>query len=415
MKILQVHNHYQYPGGEDVVSEQERRMLEQSGHEVVVYRRSNLEINRLSWSGRAILPKQMIWSGDTQGEIAHLLSKEAPNLVHVHNTFFMISPSVYGACRDRGIPVVQTLHNYRLLCPASTFYREGNICEECMEHGLGRSIRHACYRESRALTASVSLMLAAHRLSGTWNELVDCYIALTEFSRDKFIAGGLPAKKIFVKPNFVSPDPGERQQAGAYALFVGRLSPEKGVSTLLKAWERLSGGPDLHIVGEGPEQERLAAQASKSGLSGVTFRGQLTREGTIAAVRSARFLVVPSEWYEGFPMCIAEAMACGIPVVCSRLGGMAEVVDNFRTGLHFTAADPADLAAKVDWAWSHTNEMRAMGRNGRAEYEAKYSSERNYTMLMDIYRRALAAYGRAVPIQQVSSSLTADKCQPIPS
>jgi glycosyltransferase involved in cell wall biosynthesis len=389
MKILQVHNHYQYPGGEDVVFEQERRMLEQAGHEVVVYRRSNLEINRLSWFKRAILPKQIIWSRDTEGEIARLLSKETPDLVHVHNTFLMISPSVYGACRDRGIPVVQTLHNYRLLCPAASFFREGNICEECVEHGLGRGIWHGCYRESRPQTASVSLMLAVHRLSGTWNELVDCYIALTEFSRDKFIAGGLPANKIFVKPNFVNPDPGERQQAGNYALFVGRLSPEKGVSTLLKSWERLSGGPTLHIVGEGPEQERLAAQASKSGLSGVTFRGRLSREETIAAVRSSRFLVVPSEWYEGFPMCIAEAMACGTPVVCSRLGGMAEVVDELRTGLHFTPGDPADLAAKVDWAWSHPKEMEAMGRSGRAEYEAKYTAERNYPMLMDIYQHAI--------------------------
>jgi glycosyltransferase involved in cell wall biosynthesis len=394
MKILQVHNHYQYPGGEDVVSEQERRMLERAGHEVVVYRRSNLEINRLSWFGRAILPKQIIWSGDTESEIARLLSKEAPDLVHVHNTFLMISPSVYGACRDRGIPVVQTLHNYRLLWPAASFFREGNICEECVEHGLQRGIWHACYRESRPQTASVSLMLAVHRLSGTWNELVDCYVALTEFSRNKFIAGGLPANKIFVKPNFVSPDPGERQQVGEYALFIGRLSPEKGVSTLLQSWKQLSGGQVLHIVGDGPERERLEAQASKSGLSGVTFRGRFSRDETIAAVRSARFLVMPSEWYEGFPMCIAEALACGTPVVCSRLGAMAEVVADHRTGLHFTPGDPDDLAAKVEWAWSHPKQMEAMGRSARAEYEVKYTPERNYPILMDIYQRAIDSYRR---------------------
>src|SRR6202521_454819 len=305
MKILLVHNTYQQPGGEDVVFDQERQLLESAGHQVVTYCRSNWEIAGYSALKRLELVKHMVWATDTRREIASLIRQEKPDLMHVHNTFLMVSPSVYAACRLASIPVVQTLHNYRLLCPAAMFFRDGGVCEECLEHGLWRGVLHGCYRDSRAATSAVALMLTVHRWLATWSESVDCFIALSEFSRRKFIEGGIPAEKIAVKPNFVYADPGCRAQIGEYALFVGRLSPEKRVVTLLAAWQRLQVHIPLRIVGGGLERARLEAQAAQIGPVDIRFLGQLRREEVMSVLKGARFLVFPSEWYENFPMSIA--------------------------------------------------------------------------------------------------------------
>jgi glycosyltransferase involved in cell wall biosynthesis len=284
---------------------------------------------------------------------------------------------------------VQTLHNYRLLCPGATFFRSGKVCEECVSHSLLRSVQHGCYHGSRVTTAILASMLAAHRVRGTYNREVACFIALTEFSRAKFAEGGLPAEKIFVKPNFVHPDPNARNGAGEYALFVGRLSPEKRVSTVLAAWKRLQIPIPIHVLGGGPDREPLEAQAAKDNLSNVVFRGQVPRDQTLAAINNARFLVFSSEWYENFPVTIAEAFACSTPVIASRMGAMQEIVTEGRTGILFNPGDADDLARKVEWAWTHPTEMQALGRGARQEYEARYTAEKNYPMLMDIYNRAL--------------------------
>lgn len=399
MKILLVHNTYQQPGGEDVVFDQERQLLERAGHHVVTYHRGNSEIEEASALSRLGLAKHTIWATDTRQQVAKLIHQEKPRLVHVHNTFMMVSPSVYAACRHAGVPVVQTLHNYRLACPAATFYRNGGVCEECLQHSLWRGVYHGCYRDSRPATATVALMLSWHRSAGTWNDLVDCYIALSGFSRDKFVAAGIPADKVVIKPNFVDPDPGTREMVSKYAVFTGRLSKEKGLHTLLHAWVRLSVHTSLQIIGDGPERENLQAYVRQRGLSGITFRGRLSRDETIAAVKNACVLVFPSECYENFPMSIAEAFACGVPVISSRLGTMEEIVTNGRTGLHFTPGNSEDLAAKVEWAWTHPREIEEMGRQARAEYKAKYTAQRNYEMLMEIYANAIAARGQEVPAE----------------
>jgi len=372
MKILLVHNSYQQHGGEDTVVEQERQLLERAGHGVAVYQRSNHEIQDCSAVGRLQLPGRAVWATDSRREIVQLISQHQPEVVHVHNTFVVVSPSIYSACQEAQIPVVQTLHNYRLLCPAATFFRDGHVCEECVDHSLWRGIRYGCYRDSRLQTATVALMLAIHRHRGTWTQDVNCYIALTEFVRRKFVEGGLPEDKIFVKPNFVHPDPGaDREDHGraGYALFVGRLSPEKGVHTLLAAWQRLHSRIPLLIIGDGPQRAELEAEAQHLGLSGVQFRGFLPRAETLSVIKAARFLLVPSGWYETFGLTIVEAFACATPVICSRLGVMPEIVEEGRTGLHFTPGDPDDLAAKAEWAWSRPERMRAMGKEARTEYK----------------------------------------------
>ena len=397
MKILLVHNTYQQPGGEDVVFEQERRLLEQMGHTVVTYCRSNHEIEELSTIGRATLVMRTVWAGDTHQDFGALLVRENPDIVHVHNTFVMISPSIYSACREHGVPVVQTLHNFRLLCPGAQFFRDGKICEDCVEHSLWRSVWHGCYRDSRPATASVALMLAWHRRSGTWDELIDRYIALTEFARNKFIASGLPADKIVVKPNFVAPDPGAKQSPGAYAVFVGRISKEKGLHALLDAWDRLPKNCALQIIGDGPQRQELEQEAQRRGLSSIQFRGRLSHAETLAAIKGSFLLVMPSQWYEGFPMTIAESFACGTPVICSKLGAMEEIVNDTRTGLHFAPANAEDLAQKLAWAFAHPSEMAAMGRAARGEYEARYTPQRAYRQLLDIYEQTVAGYARVQP------------------
>jgi glycosyltransferase involved in cell wall biosynthesis len=391
MKILLAHNSYQQPGGEDVVFEQECQLLEREGHAVIAYRRSNWEISAYSGLKQLELVRKAVWATDTQQQFARLLDREKPDLVHVHNTFVMVSPSVFSACREAEVPVVQTLHNYRLSCPAATFFRDGHVCEECVEHGLWRGVAHGCYRNSRGATAAVALMLAVHRHRQTWTRNVDCYIALSRFAKSKFLQAGLPADKIFVKPNFVHPDPGVRTDAEAdYVLFAGRLSPEKRVSTMLDAWSHLGTARiPLVILGGGPQLNQLEKEAHRRNLDNVTFRGHVSRDQTLAAMHGARFLVFPSEWYENFPVTIAESFACGIPVICSRIGSMEEIVHDNSTGFHFSVGDGKDLAEKVEWAWNHPERMRSMGEEARHEYETKYTGEKNYPMLMEIYQHAL--------------------------
>lgn len=389
LKVLLVHNSYQQPGGEDVVFEQERRLLERWGHRVITYTRSNHELGNLSILERLAAFGNIVSASDSKREIARILRMERPDLVHVHNTFMMISPSIYEACGDARIPVVQTLHNYRLFCPAMFCYRDGHICEECREHSLLRGVLHGCYRDSTAATAAVALMLHVHRNRGTWAETISGYIALTEFSRNKFIEAGLPALKVYTKPNFVDPDPGERCSPGEYALFAGRLSPEKGVSTLLAAWKQLRGKCPLRIAGDGPLRQEIEAEVAKNNLRHVTFLGRLSVDDARSAMKKAAFLIVPSLWYEGFPMVIAESFASGVPVLGSRLGAIQEVVTSGRTGLHFSPGDPSDLAEKVEWAWSHRSDLEAMGRQARHEYETRYTPEKNYSLLMKIYQQVL--------------------------
>jgi glycosyltransferase involved in cell wall biosynthesis len=401
MRILLTHNRYQRPGGEDAVFAAEVRLLETQGHDVVRYEQSNDELRGNGMIGEITAGIKTVWSTKSFGEAKVLIAKEKPDVAHFHNTFPLISPAAYYACAEAGVPVVQTLHNYRLLCPAATFLREGKVCESC----LGRSVAwpgvmHGCYRGSRPATAAVATMLATHRALGTWKTKVDAYIALTEFARRKFIQGGLPGERIFVKPNFLAGEFVPRTQPGDYALFVGRLSEEKGVRHLPSAWSILTQPIPLKIVGDGPQMEALSRTVATTSLKQIEMKGHQEAEGIRSLMSGARFLVFPSIWHEGFPMVIAESFASGVPVIASRLGSTAEIVQDGATGLHFESGDAADLAKKVEWAWNHPEEMARMGRAARAEYEAKYEASKNYEMLMEIYRRAIAIPGQQTRTKQ---------------
>jgi glycosyltransferase involved in cell wall biosynthesis len=393
MKIVMVHNTYQQAGGEDIVFRNDCESLRSGGHEVVEYLRSNDDVEKFVSIRRLALAKQTIWASDTRREFRQLLQREKPHIVHIHNTFVMISPSIYWACRDARVPVVQTLQNYRLMCPGALFLRDEKVCEECMEHGVWRGVRYGCYRGSRPATAVVAAMLTTHRILGTWSRLIEYYLAPTEFGRRKYIAGGLPADKMLVKPNCVQPDPGEGKGDRSYALFVGRLSAEKGLRTLLAAWARLRESIPLQIVGDGLLRPELEEYARQQGLASVCFRGRLKGEETMAMMKGARCLVFPSECYEGLPMTVIEAFACGTPVIASNMGAMQDLIVDGRTGLHFTPGDAEDLANKAERAWTHAADMAVMGKQARQEYESKYTAASNYEILMGAYQQAIQNSG----------------------
>jgi glycosyltransferase involved in cell wall biosynthesis len=380
LKVLLVHNFYQQPGGEDQVFEAEGALLERHGHQVVRYTVHNDEIRDLKGTR---LAAATLWNRRTYREVIDLLRGERPRIMHVDNTFPLVSPSVYYAASAEGVPVVQTLHNYRLLCPMAEFFRDGRVCEDCFGRVPWPGVLHACYRGSRLASGTVATMLVAHRVLKTWEKKVSAYIALTEFSRRKFIEGGLPAQKTVVKPNFIHPDPGVGKGAGGYALFVGRLAASKGIETMLAAWEQAKGLVPLRIVGDGPLRKLVEISAER--LEGVDWLGRRSREEVLALMRDALILVLPSEWYEGLPVVILEAYASGLPVVASDLGGLSTLVEDRRTGVRFQAGDPVDLADKIDWVASHAAVTASMRREARAEFEASYTSQKNYDLLMRIY------------------------------
>lgn len=399
MRIVLVHNTYQWPGGEDIIVNQERDLLRSAGHHVLEYRRSNQEIESGTLIHRITLAQRAVWSSDTFQEFRALLRREKPDLVHVHNAFVMISPSIYWACAEEDVPVVQTLHNFRLLCPQGTFLRNGKICEECLEHSLLRSVAYGCYRGSRLATGAAAALLTSHWWAGTWTRKIDSYIALSHFARNKFVQAGLPSEKLFVKPNFVYPDLSPRTSPGDYGLFVGRITLEKGLPTLLNVWRQIKTDVPLMLVGDGALRESLAAQAAEASRSRIIFRGYLPREETLATIKGAKFLLCASCCYEQAPVTIMEAYACGVPVIAPSLGPLQEVIDDGSTGLLFRPGDPTHLAEKIQWALTHDECLETMGKRAREKYETQYGAENNYRKLMEIYERTIAARGHAVRVR----------------
>jgi glycosyltransferase involved in cell wall biosynthesis len=386
MKILAVHNRYQQPGGEDQVFVDETNLLETRNHSVLRYEVHNEQVERVN---RLILAKDTIWNNSVYRDLRALIRRERPDLVHFHNTLPLVSPAGYYAAKAEGVSVIQTLHNYRLLCPVALFYRDGRVCEDCMGKAVPwPGVVHKCYRGSRSASGVVATMLTAHRALRTWTRMVDVYVALTEFARGRFVEGGLPVGKIVVKPNFVAPDPGRGDGGGGYALFVGRLTAEKGTETMLAAWDRLEDRIPLKIVGDGPLRNHVQRAAASRRIN-VEWLGHKPVADVHALMRKADMLIFPSRWYETFGRVAAEAFAAGTPVIGANIGAIAELVEHGRTGLHFRPGDPEDLATQVEWALSHPVDLRLMREEARSEFEAKYTAESNYQALMGIYESAL--------------------------
>lgn len=378
LRIIIVHCLYQLRGGEDSMSEAERDLLHSNGHEVILYQRRNSEILEMNKLRVAV---QTLWSTQTYAEIRRLITGFRPDLIHVHNNFPLVSPSLYWAAHHSGVPVVQTLHNFRLLCAQAMFLRNDSPCENCLGRIPWRGVIHRCYRGSASQSAVLVGMLAAHRWLGTYRSKVTRYIALNEFSRGKFIEGGLPADRIVIKPNFVDIEPAEeRPRAGG--LFVGRLSPEKGILVLMDA---LRHHPHIRLdaIGVGPLEAAVVQHPQ------IQAKGWHEPSWIYERMRHASYLVLPSLWYENFPRTMVEAFACGLPVIASRFGAMLELIEEGQTGLLFEPGSARDLADKIAWAEANPEAMRRMGINARRVYEARFTPQENYRQLMAIYQDAM--------------------------
>ena len=385
--VLVIHNRYLEPGGEDEVVRAEIALLRQHGHRVLQYARHNREIAGFNALRRAGLAFTTAWDPESYAELRALIRQERPTIAHCHNLLPLLSPSVYYACAAEGVPVVQTVHNYRLLCPEGNLFRNGSACNNCGGNLATATVR-GCYHDSRLQTAAVALMLSAHRALGTWREKVTTYIAPSEFCRSVLTASLLPPAKVSLKPHFMGGVFPPRHGRGDYAIFVGRLSEEKGILPLLEVWRELQDIP-LVVVGSGPLEAAARQLADRLPAGQIRFTGRLPHSGTLELIRNARFVVAPSRCHVTFGLTVLEAMACGVPAIVPHAGALRELVCDRRTGLIVDVEDPEKLPRAIRWAWSHALETREMGRAARHHYMEHYSPQTNYNKLMGIYRSAM--------------------------
>ncbi len=385
-RVLQVHTRYRQAGGEDEVVAAEKELLESAGIDVrqVIFDNADLR-EAQSIVGDIRLAASAIWSRSAYRRVVEAVDAHGSHVVHVHNTFAASSPSVYDAAVARRVPVVQTLHNYRLVCPVATAFRDGHPCTDCVGRAVPwPGVVHACVRGSRAQSLVVATTLAVHRARGTFSHRIDVYLALTEFQRNLMIAGGIPAHRIRVLPNFLARDHGASDADRAGITFAGRLAVEKGISVLLDAASLVPGV--VSVIGDGP----LAAAAEEARASGhIRYHGRVPRSAVIDEIRRSIALVMPSIWFEGFPLVVLEAYASGTPVIASGIGGLAELVEDGVTGLVVNAGDAAGLADRIRWAVEHPVEMQAIGQNARRRYESRYASEMHLGGLMETYGAAI--------------------------
>jgi len=382
MRIAVLHNFYLGTGGEDIVFHSEVELLRSYGHETLTYTVSNEMIHTIS---PLKVLRMAAWNEQTYRELRQWFREHRPQVAHFHNILFVLSPSAYQAAYDEGVAVVQTLHNYRLICPGGQLLRNQKPCELCVGKRLPFwGVLYGCYK-SRSATVGATLHILRQR--PLWRYAVQRFIALTEFSRQKFIQGGLPAEKVVVKPNFLAPDPGEGAHEGDYALYVGRLSKEKGIEVVLQAWEQVPSQIPLKIVGDGALAS-LVQQAVRRHAH-IHWMGKQPRETVLALMKQARMLVFPSVCYENMSLALVEAMATGLPVVASAHGSMASMLVHSETGFLFKPGDADALREQVLQVWDEPALLARVGHAARTEYLQHYTAERNYERLIDIYRQAI--------------------------
>ena len=373
--ILIVHNYYQIPGGEDTVVANEKKMLEDHGHKVIFYTRSNNELKNMGLFKKLLLPLTTIYNPRTARDIKRIIKEEKIDIVHVHNTLTLISPAVYYAALRMKKPVVQTIHNFRLLCPGATFYRDGHICEDCVSKGLGCALKHKCYRGSFLQTLICVLSTKIHRWTGIYGKIN--YICLTEFNKEKLLQlKGIKGESVFVKPNFVDRKAEIKVKRKDQFVFAGRLDKLKGIDLLLTAWKEMGEStPKLVVCGTGPMEDWCKAYVRENNLN-VEMRGYLPNEETLEIIGESRALILPTQWYEGFPMTIVEAYSVGTPVICTDIGNCGCVVEEGVTGWKFQNRN-----ALIDAILCSSNIVDTV----KAEYKTTYREDRNYMLLSKIY------------------------------
>ena len=386
--IMIVHNYYQIPGGEDTVVANEKKMLEEHGHKVILYSRNNAELKEMSKLEKLVLPITTIFNPRTYSEIKSLIKAEKIDVVHVHNTLNLVSPAVYYAARSMKVPVVQTVHNFRLLCPGATFYREGHICEECVERGLCCAIKYKCYRGSRMQTLACVLSTWFHRMTGVYGRIN--YICLTEFNKNKLLELKLiKPERVFVKPNFTY-QPDVHNETGEFYLFIGRIEEIKGVPLILDAFEQM---PDKHLVIAGTGTKLEEYKLKEKEFKNIEFKGFVPKDKLQHLLRRTKAVVVASQWYETFGMIVAESFASHVPVIVGDIGNVGSLVDNGINGVKFQYDSPDALIQAVRrFEQMNQKELR---ENAFQKYKMCYEQEKNYKMLSKIYTHISSGGGIA--------------------
>lgn len=380
MNILIVHNRYQIPGGEDTVFENEAALLRKHGHHVVLYERTNKELDDMNVFQKTAVPLSMIFSVRSYIEIRDIIRKEHIDVVHVHNTLLRISPSVYYVAVKERVPAVQTIHNFRMICPNGICYRDGHICEECVEHGLRCAIRHNCYRSNKLQTLACVLSMYIHRLTGIYRKLH--YICLTEFNKHQLLKQRqISESQISVKPNSMNSDgmikPFEERKN--QIIYAGRLDESKGIRFLLKVWKEMKSHPyKLLIYGSGPLEEECSAFIKSEGLVDVELCGSIAHDQLMNIIGESKALILPTQWYEGFPMSMLEAMSKGTPVIVPDLGNAGSITVNHVTGYKYQPGSVEDCIRAI-------NEDMNINDAVYKHFIDNYSEEKNYESLMDIY------------------------------
>ncbi|NQU39058.1 MAG: glycosyltransferase family 4 protein [Lentisphaerae bacterium] len=393
MRVLMAHNYYRFRGGEDEAMEHDVQVLRTQGHHVDLYTRHSSEISNWSLLRKLALPLRVSWSMESARELAQHISTTRPDIVHVHNFFPILSPSIFHQCRRLGIPVVHTLHNYRILCPRGLLSYQGKPCHDCPDKSLWRGLTKRCYRDSLLRTLPISAMIWLHNRRHTWERDVSGFIAVSEAAKAIFVKSGWSGERIRVRPNFLNHDPGVGTGVRQGAIFVGRLDTEKGLHHLVEAWRTLPDVP-LTIIGTGPLESWLKGVIATEGLTHIRCTGYLPHAEAVAAIKAARLLVMPSIWYETFGRNIMEAYATGTPVVAARLGAMEELVTEGETGLLVEPGNSKDLKRAVTAALASESELARWGANARARFETRFTAETGGALLATIYTDILAQYRR---------------------
>lgn len=380
-KVLMVHNFYQIGGGEHTVFKNEVEMLRENGHEVIEYTRGNDELKKSKFK-LLLLPFTTIWSWKSYKEVKKIIKEENIDVVHCHNTFPLISPSVYYAAHSQKVPVVQTIHNFRFLCPCGVFYRDGRICEDCLNEGTFKSaVKHKCYRNSKIQTMVVATMLRIHRKMGTYNRIN--YIFLTEFNKQKF--GKLidiRGNNVFIKPNFVnhSPELEFKQCAEKTFIFASRLEENKGIKFLIEQWKKMPSEYKLHIYGAGPLEQYVQEQVQNN--SNIQYLGFKTHDEIFKDMKQATAMIFPTLGYEGYPMIIAESMSIGCPVVSTNIGNAGSIVKSSKGGVLFDLNLKNSLKNAIENCVINHEELSF---NAYQFYKEKMSKQKNYEQVIDIY------------------------------
>lgn len=383
MNILIVHNKYNSKGGEDITVEKEIKLLEKNGHKVNFFTRSNSQIKSIFSKIKTAINSS--FSYETYNYFNNTSFLQKYDIIHVHNFFPLITPSIFYAAKKNNIPIVMTLHNYRLICPSGLLMHKNKIYEKSIKYSPYSTVIDRVYKNSFIGTFFLAKMINNHKKRGTWNNKVSRLIALTNFGRKKFIDSGINKSQIVVKPTWCTDFHNKNCTKENYALFVGRISEEKGISSLIEAWSQID--YKLVIAGDGPLTNKLLNTKNKN----IHYIGRKNQHEIFKLMEKASFLVIPSTWYEGLPAVIIEAFCAGLPVIGSKIGAIEEIIDNNVTGIHFEPNNPEDLREKVNKIINDKKLLTTLSENARKEFLNKYTPEKNYSQLIEIYNNVITS------------------------